>query len=739
MVKFKLVSDYTPKGDQPQAIKELLDGIRKGKRFQTLLGATGTGKTYTMAQVISHLNLPTLVTAPNKLLAAQLYQEFKEFFPENSVNYYISYFDYYQPEAYLPSSGKYIEKDSSVNEEIMKYRLASTHALLTRQDVIVIASVSSIYGIGNPNEWARKSFVIEKGMQITRNNLMLKLISIHFERNDIDFTQGKIRIRGDTVDIFPGYLDNFYRVSFFGDEIESITEMDPITNKKLHEVSNLKIFPTREYVTAEEIMDQMTKEIEEELEERIAYFKKQNKWAEAQRIEERTRYDIEMLREVGYCKGIENYSRFLDRRKPGEQPACLYDYFPEDFLLIIDESHIAIPQIRGMIKGDQARKQALVDYGFRLPSALDNRPLKFEEWEKKLSYVICTSATPGPYELEKSGNVWVDQVIRPTGLVDPLVEIRPVDNQIDDLLAEIRLEIKKNHRVLITTLTKRMAENIADYYQDVGIKIEYLHSDIDTVERMELIRKLRSGVFDVVVGINLLREGLDLPEVGLVAILDGDKEGFLRDTRSLIQTIGRASRNAEGRAIIYANKRTKSIENAIQETNRRRKKQIAYNKKHGITPQTIQKRVQDALADTHEDGKQKQSKKLFSEILHKTLEENASEEIILQELERSMLKAAKDLEFELAAILRDIIREIKTNKIQTSEINRRIAQKLEQISPNLIQNYSGDEDYSEEEESESFPGFQLLGTVEHIAKREVKKKVLHQMKRSQKSKKKKTN
>ncbi|RLI64974.1 MAG: excinuclease ABC subunit B [Promethearchaeia archaeon] len=724
MVNFKLVSDFTPKGDQPSAIKELVDGIRNGKRFQTLLGATGTGKTYTMAQVISQTNLPTLVTAPNKLLAAQLYQEFKEFFPHNAVHYYISYFDYYQPEAYLPQLGKYIEKDSSVNEEIMKYRLATTHSLLTRQDVIAIASVSSIYGIGNPNEWARKSFVIEKGMEITRNELMLKLISIQYERNDIDFTNGKIRVRGDTVDIFPGYLDSFYRVSFFGDEIESITEMEPLTNKILQEVSNLKIFPTREYVAAEEIIDDITKEIEEELEERIKFFKKNKKWAEAQRLEERTRYDIEMLREIGYCKGIENYSRYLDRRKPGEQPACLYDYFPEEFLLIIDESHIAIPQIKGMIKGDQSRKQSLVDYGFRLPSALDNRPLRFEEWEKKLSYVICTSATPGPYELKRSKNVWVDQVIRPTGLVDPLVEVRPVKNQIDDLLAEIRAEIQHGNRVLITTLTKRMAENIADYYSEIGIKIEYLHSDIDTVERMNLIRNLRAGVFDVVVGINLLREGLDLPEVGLVAILDGDKEGFLRDTRSLIQTIGRASRNAEGRAIIYADKFTKSIKNAIEETNRRRNKQLLYNKKHGITPQTIHKRVQEALAETPQDGKQRHSKKAFSEILQKTLQKNASEEEILQDLERSMLEAAKDLEFEVAAILRDVIREVKSNRIKSSEISQVLNSKLAKINTQFK-----DPQYNNKSE-EDFPEFYLLGTTEHVTKRENRKIVLKKMKRS---------
>ncbi len=726
MVKFNLVSDYSPKGDQPQAIKELLAGIKEKKRFQTLLGATGTGKTYTMANIISEINMPTLVTAPNKLLAAQLYQEFKEFFPENSVNYYISYFDYYMPEAYLPHIGKYIEKDSSVNEEIMKFRLASTHALLTRQDVIIIASVSCIYGIGNPDEWARQSFVIEVGMEITRDSLMQKLIAVQYERKDIDFNRGKIRVRGDTVDIFPGYLDSFYRISLFGDEIESITEMEALTNRKLQEVPNLKIFPTREYVTAEEIMGKMIGQIEEELEERVAYFKQEEKWAEAQRIEERTRYDIEMLREVGYCKGIENYSRFMDQRGPGDPPACLYDYFPEDFLLIIDESHIGIPQIRGMIKGDQARKQNLVEYGFRLPSALDNRPLNFEEWKKKLSYAICTSATPGPYELKESGGVWVDQVIRPTGLVDPSVEVRPVENQIDDLIDEIRKEVAKGNRVLITTLTKKMAENVADYYKDLGIKIEYLHSDIDTVERMELIRKLRSGVFDVLVGINLLREGLDLPEVGLVAILDGDKEGFLRDTRSLIQTIGRASRNVEGRAIIYADKYTRSIDNAIKETDRRRDKQQAYNKKHGITPQTIKKRVQDALANIPEKGKVKRP--AFAKVLRDTIERNLSEEEMMGSLEKSMMDAAKNLEFEAAAVLRDAISGVRQNKIKISDIRNYLEKKLAKLAPLILP----DEDL--EDAIDYFPGFQLLGTVEHVGKREVRKKVLKRKKHTPHSK-----
>lgn len=699
MVKFKLVSEYTPKGDQPQAIEKLVTGIQDDKKFQTLLGATGTGKTYVMSSVIEKTGLPTLVMAPNKLLAAQLYQEFKDFFPENSVHYYISYFDYYQPEAYLPTTGAYIEKDSSVNEEIMKYRLASTHALLTRQDVIVVASVSCIYGIGNPTEWSRKSFIIEKGMQMSRRTLMEKLIRIHFERNDIEFSYGKVRVRGDTVDIFPGYLDSYYRVSFWGDEIESIFMMNPITNEKIQEMPNLKIFPTREYVTFEELIPVIVKEIEEELEERIEVFKNEGKWAEAQRLEERVRYDMEMLAEVGYCKGIENYSRFLDRRGPGEQPACLLDYFPEQYLMVLDESHIGVPQIRGMIKGDQARKQNLVDYGFRLPSALDNRPLKFKEWEQKISHIIFTSATPGPYELNQCDHNWVDMVVRPTGLIDPSVDVRPVEHQIDDLLEEIQIEIEKGNRVLITTLTKKMAENISDYYNEIGIKMEYLHSDIDSVERMELIRKLRQGIFDVLIGINLLREGLDIPEVGLVAILDGDKQGFLRDTRSLIQTIGRASRNDQGRAIIYAEKQTDAIKNAIDETNRRRNKQIAYNKLHNITPQSIQKRIQDSLA-TEQDN---EITKPFKKVLLENIERNLNEDQLIKDLESAMFEAAKALEFELAAELRDLIKDVKNGK-----------KTLEDIKEVLIASENPSESSLADDPTKNISGFQMMGSPEHI-------------------------
>lgn len=729
MVKFDLVSEYTPKGDQPEAIRQLNKGILEGKRFQTLLGATGTGKTYTMANVISQMNIPTLVMAPNKLLAAQLYQEFKDFFPNNSVHYYISYFDYYQPEAYLPASGTYIEKDSSVNEEIMKYRLASTHALMTRQDVIVVASVSCIYGIGNPTEWSRKSFVLEPGMEISRQALLRKLIGIHFERNDIDFTRGKIRVRGDTVDIFPGYLDNYYRVSLFGDEIDRIFLMDAVTNEKLNQVPNLKIFPTREYVTIEELIDKIVEDVLEELEVRLIEFKSQQKWAEAQRIEERVRYDMEMLKEVGYCKGIENYSRFLDQRKAGEMPACLYDYFPEKFLLIMDESHIGIPQIRGMIKGDQARKQNLVEYGFRLPSALDNRPLRFDEWEQKISHVICTSATPGPYELEESGGVWVDQVIRPTGLIDPEVEILPVEHQIDDLLNEIRKEVAKGNRILVTTLTKRMSENICDYYSDLGIKIEYLHSDIDTVQRMELIRDLRIGKYDVLIGINLLREGLDIPEVGLVAILDGDKAGFLRDTRSLIQTIGRASRNSNGRALIFADKMTPAITEALKETNRRRTKQIAYNKEHNITPQTIIKRVQDSLAEPVEEEEMSKS---FEQVLHDTIEKNANEEELLIGLEQAMLEAARNLEFEKAAGFRDIISDVK-NKKRTFEGLKETVDVKESQSPTEP---SSPEAPSLDKQMKEMSGFQLMGTVEHVRKRDIQSMGVKKKKTSIKRKKK---
>ena len=713
MVEFQLVSDYVPKGDQPQAIVKLMEGIKKGKKFQTLLGATGTGKTYTLANVIAQFNRPTLVMAPNKLLAAQLYQEFKEFFPNNSVHYYTSYFDYYQPEAYLPASGQYIEKDSAINKEIESYRLASTYSLMTRSDVIVVASVSCIYGIGNPVEWSGKSFSLEIGMQISRMGLLKKLVDIQYQRNDFEFLHGKIRVRGDTLDVFPGYLDSFYRISFFGDEIEAIYEMHPITNEKIQKMPNLKIFPTREYITIEERIPLIVEEIAKDLKERVKYFKDKKRWAEAQRLEERTNYDLEMLRETGFTKGIENYSRYVDRREPGKPPACLYNYFPEEFLLICDESHLMIPQLHGMIGGDQARKKNLVDYGFRLPSALDNRPLRFEEWEEKISYTICMSATPGKYEIEKSGGVWVDQVIRPTGLIDPYIEILPVENQIDSLMAEIHKEIKKGNRVLATTLTKKMSENISDYFKDVGIKIEYLHSDIDTVQRMELVRQLRLGDFDVLIGINLLREGLDIPEVGLVAILDGDKAGFLRDTRSLIQTIGRASRNAKGRVIIFADKMTDSIKAAIKETDRRRSKQIEYNKKHNITPQTIKKNIQDSLAETNkEEKKNRKNQKSLSDIIQKAIQdhENEGEDSVVIELKEMMLKAAENLEFEIAAELRDLIHALKTGSKKLSKLK----QDLEKTNKSKEQKSNTSKDSPNQEDDvhpQSFDDIQLLGTV----------------------------
>ncbi len=713
MVNFKLVSDFTPTGDQPHAIEQLTQGLEDEKKFQTLLGATGTGKTFTMANVVANYNRPTLVLAPNKLLAAQLYQEYKDFFPDNAVHYYISYFDYYQPEAYLPQTGKYIEKDSSVNDQIQRYRLASTHALMTRSDVIVVASISCIYGIGRPDEWSGQSITVEKGMEISRRELMKKLINIQYERNDFDFLPGKIRVRGDVVDIFPGYLFNFYRVNFWGDEIESIYEMEPLRNEKIKEVPNLRIFPTSEYVTLEERIDTIVEQVHEELEERVQYFKKNGQYAEAQRLEERVTFDMAMLKETGYCKGIENYSRYIDQREAGEAPACLLDYFPDDYLMIIDESHLAIPQIHGMIGGEISRKENLIRYGFRLPSAMDNRPLRFEEWEERIGHVICTSATPADYEIEQSGGEWVDQVIRPTGLVDPTVDVRPVENQIDDLLHEINEEVKKGNRVLVTTLTKKLAERISEYYAEIGIKIQYLHSEIDTVERMEIVRDLRIGEIDVLIGINLLREGLDIPEVGLVAILDGDKAGFLRDTRSLIQTIGRASRNEKGRAIIYADKRTEAIDAAIEETYRRREKQINYNKEHGITPKTIKKRIQDSLS-TGEEEEDSQFKRSFRKVLQKTIEENQKEDSFLTALEDKMMSAAKELDFEMAAIYRDLIDDIKSGKRTMGSVQDSIdvfAKKYDRITSRRRNDiaFAGSA-------PQSYDDIQLLGTPKNTRK-----------------------
>jgi len=588
---FKLKSPFEPKGDQPKAISQLVSGLNKGYRHQTLLGVTGSGKTFTMAHVIAALEKPTLVIAPNKTLAAQLYGEFQEFFPENAVEYFVSYYDYYQPEAYVPQTDTYIEKDSSLNEEIDKLRHSATSSLLERKDVIIVASVSCIYGLGSPEDYYNLMLSLRKGGQMDRDEILERLVDIQYKRNDLDFHRGTFRVRGDVIEIFPAsYSEKALRIELFGDEIEHIFEVDVLTGEILAEDRYVAVFPASHYVTEEEKFKIALRRIEEELQERLKELRSEGKLLEAQRLEQRTRFDLEMMQEIGFCQGIENYSRHLTGRKKGEPPYTLIDYFPDDFLLFIDESHITIPQLHGMYEGDRSRKKILVDYGFRLPSALDNRPLKFQEFEQRIGQVIYVSATPGPYELEKSDQV-VEQIIRPTGLVDPEVEVRPVKGQIDDLMHEIRLRTKNNQRVLVTTLTKRMAEELTDYLGEAGIKVRYMHSDIGALERMEIIRDLRLGKFDVLVGINLLREGLDLPEVSLVAILDADKEGFLRSTRSLIQTIGRASRNVEGKVIMYADEITSSIQETIEETNRRRQIQIAFNKEHNITPETVQKSI----------------------------------------------------------------------------------------------------------------------------------------------------
>jgi excinuclease ABC subunit B len=654
---FKIESEFEPKGDQKTAIPKLAKNIERGKRFQTLLGATGTGKTFSIANIIEEIEKPTLVMAPNKTLAAQLYNELKELFPNNAVHYFVSYYDYYQPESYLPIRDMYIEKDFNVNEEIEKLRLAAAHAVRTRRDVVIVATVSCIYGIGNPEEWTAVSLNLEIGQSIKRSEIIEGLIKMNYERKDIDFKRGVVRVKGDVVDIFPAYLDTAIRISLWGDEIESIQEIHPLSNQVLGDLPNCRIFPATHFIIPEENKQKALESIEQEMKEQVEHFKEQDKYVEANRIEQRTKFDLEMMREFGYCKGIENYSRHLDQRPPGTPPMTLIDYFPEDFLMVVDESHITIPQIHGMIGGDKSRKKNLVEFGWRLPSAFDNRPLTFEEWESKIKHVIFMSATPGDYELKKSGGVSAEQIIRPTGLVDPKVEVRPAENQIDDLLDEIRKVVKNKGRILITTLTKRMAEDIAEYYADLGIKIEYLHSEVDTVERFEILRKLREGTFDAIVGINLLREGLDLPEVQLVAILDADKLGFLRDTKSLIQTIGRASRNVNGRAILYGDKVSRAMKAAIEETNRRRDKQLKYNKKHNITPQTIKKNILKSLSEEKEI-KEKQSKRLKKTIKEK-MEELGDMDVMIQYLEKKMYQAAEELRFEDAAYLRDKIKDIK--------------------------------------------------------------------------------
>ena len=654
MDKFILHSEYKPTGDQPQAIEALVKGFEEGNQCQTLLGVTGSGKTFTMANVIEQLNKPTLIIAHNKTLAAQLYGEFKEFFPENAVEYFVSYYDYYQPEAYVPSSDTYIAKDSSVNDEIDKLRLSATASLIERRDVIIISSVSCIYGLGEPENFEKMMVSLRPGMEKDRDEVLRQLIDIQYDRNEMDFKRGTFRVHGDVVEVIPANeADMAVRIEFFGDEIDRITKVDVLTGEIKSELSHVAIFPASHYVVGKEDLERAVKAIEEELEEQIKYFKSEGKLLEAQRISERTNFDIEMMRETGFCSGIENYSRHLTGSEAGQPPRTLLDYFPDDFIMMIDESHKTVPQVGGMYHGDQSRKHTLVDYGFRLPSALDNRPLSFDEFEQKIDQVLFVSATPGPYEAEHE-LLRAEQVIRPTGLLDPEVEVRPVEGQIDDLIGEVNKEVAKKNKILITTLTKRMAEDLTDYMRELGIRVRYLHSDIDTLERTEIVRDMRLDVFDVLVGINLLREGLDIPEITLVAILDADKEGFLRSETSLIQTIGRAARNAEGHVIMYADVMTDSMKQAIEETERRRKVQMAYNEAHGITPQTIKKSVRDLIAV---------SKKVAAEEvrMEKDPESMSEKELekLAKELTKQMKKAAAELNFEAAAELRDKLVEIK--------------------------------------------------------------------------------
>lgn len=667
MNNFELVSKYKPSGDQPKAIKELSDGLKQGLKHQVLLGVTGSGKTYTMSHLIANHNRPTLIISHNKTLAAQLYSEFKSFFPNNAVEFFISYYDYYQPEAYVVKRDLYIEKDFSVNEEIDRLRLKATTSLIEgRNDVIIVASVSCIYGIGAPDEYARQITFVKKGMKIERKKLMRQLIDIYYTRNDIEFTRGTFRARGDVLEIIPAYqYEEAIRVEFWDDEIERVSIIDSVSGEFIREIESAPIYPAKYFVTTKDQVNRAIKTIEEELKERLEYFWKNEKYLEAQRVEQRTKYDIEMMREIGYCSGVENYSRHLDGRIPGSRPYCLFDYFPKDYLLIIDESHVTIPQVRGMYNGDRARKETLVEYGFRLPSALDNRPLKFEEFENMINQVVYVSATPGNYEFEKSLGVYVEQIIRPTGLLDPEIEVRPVKNQIDDLIGEIKIRVKKNERTLVTTLTKKMAEDLTDYLERIEIKVRYIHSDIDSLERVEIIRDLRIGDFDVLVGVNLLREGLDLPEVSLVAIIDADKEGFLRSEKSLMQTAGRTARNVDGKVIMYADVITDSMKKTIDETTRRRILQKEYNDTHGITPKTIYKSREEILSSTSIADVRKRNEEKEMQTFSKVAEPvirymtNDQKKDLIEEMTEEMLQAAKDLEFERAARLRDEIEKLE--------------------------------------------------------------------------------
>ncbi len=659
---FKLHAPFQPTGDQPEAIAQLVDGIRHGMRNQVLLGATGTGKTFTIASVIEQMQMPALIMAHNKTLAAQLYAEFREFFPENAVEYFVSYYDYYQPEAYVPRHDLYIEKETEINEEIERLRLAATTALISRRDVIIVASVSCIYGLGSPEEFGRGTVTMRVGELYRRNALIRQLVESQYQRNDLELRPGTFRVRGDTLEIIPAYEDRRgYRITFFGDEVERISDFNPLTGEIYGEPNEASIYPAKHYLTEGDKLKEAIGDIEKELDERVALFKSEGKLIEAQRIEQRTRYDIEMLKEVGYCSGIENYSRHLDRRPAGTHPWTMIDFLPSEYLMVLDESHMTVPQIRGMYNGDRSRKETLVEYGFRLPSAVDNRPLKFSEFEKVMGYTIYTSATPGPYEMEHAEKV-AEQIIRPTGLVDPEVEIRPTKGQVDDLIGEIRQRVERGERVLVTTLTKRMAEDLADYLMELGVKVHYLHSEVETLERVGILRDLRLGVFDVVVGINLLREGLDLPEVSLVAILDADKEGFLRSETALIQTIGRAARHVNGRVIMYADRMTDSMNAAIGETNRRRAKQLKFNEEHGITPVSIHKAIRDITDQLSAEAKEKAMAVGESKAEYRAKHDKASRgelQKIISEMEKQMKEAARNLEFEKAAALRDEMYELK--------------------------------------------------------------------------------